>query len=255
MVNYAVVILSCSKYSDLWEPCIKSFETFWPQVLEDIFLVSDHISEINFTTKVQLLDYGDDEAWSDNLARVIKHPSLSKYDYIMLTLDDCFLSKPVDVLTINHAVKEFIDLKGNFLTFLNEPRNQEYTNAYFGRIFEGSPYRATATFSLWHKNTLTEMLVAGESAWDFEKQGARRSEAFQGFYSTHKNLIDFVHVVIKGKLTYRCQDVLSKVGIDFQSKRAKIALGEHIKMTLYSLIRKAIFVLTPFRLKKYLVRK
>ena len=50
-------------------------------------------------------------------------------------------------------------------------------------LTKGAPYRTSAQSAIWRKSSLESLLVDGESIWEFEVLGSRRSDALEGFYA------------------------------------------------------------------------
>lgn len=67
--KFAILIVSCDKYSDLWNPFFKSFFRFWPDCPFDIYLLSNYKSIDMPQVNSLLID--EDISWSDNLYKCL----------------------------------------------------------------------------------------------------------------------------------------------------------------------------------------
>jgi len=83
--KFAVLVVSCDNYSDLWEPFFELFWRFWPDCPFNVYLLSNKINAD--IPRVKNLLVGDDISWSDNLRKGI---SQLKEKYILLFIEDLF---------------------------------------------------------------------------------------------------------------------------------------------------------------------
>lgn len=256
MTDIAYVVLSCSKFSDLWNPFFELQKRHWPEISPNIFLATDSdYREEDIPENVDVINYGKDITWSTNLLNILNHSKLSRYSYVFLMLEDCLFDNRVDNEKVTSLFQSSIDLDCAFFTLLNEPKCTEKTGPIFGRISEKSAYRTTATNALWKVEILKNLIVSNESAWQFEKNGARRSEKYRNFYSCQVNEIPIFHAVVKGKFAYGSVRKLQKLGIHVTSERGSISFLQSLLQALYKCMRYYIFILTPLSLHKYLVIK
>jgi hypothetical protein len=181
---------------------------------------------------------------------------MQEFDYVFLLLEDMLLNRKVDNKKINKLFSNFFELDGNYLSLLNEPKPTSYFNENFGLLDPVSLYRSTATATLWKKDVLQTLLVSGESAWSFEKNGSRRSDVFPNFFSVYEDEIIWINGVIKNKWTYAAVKELKKrnFSIDF-SKRSKISLSSTVWQKLYKIIRSIILKIIPNKFQRKLFKK
>jgi len=237
-----LLVLSCDKYSDLWPTFFDLFEKSWSDCPFDKYLLTNYKKAPSsaFTT----INIGKDISWSDNLLFAID-TFRGEYDYIFLFMDDGFITK-VNKKQIINDVKAFIDIDGDYITFINEPKHTKSFNQYFGEIEKSSKYRATATWALWKIGTLSSLLKIGESAWEFEVYGSRRSHKYPRFYSVYKNRFKYVHGVIKGLWLPPSVKELKSMGYNVDlSARGQMFLTTYLKFQLYIVVRKVILFLIP----------
>ena len=118
-----------------------------------------------------------------------------------------------------------------------------------------SPYRPTATFALWKREALRRLLKPGESAWEFEKKGARRCEGDKAYFSCVRDEIVVLHLVLRGKLIRGVKEKLRKHGYTLNTDRTEISRWRTASSFCYVFLRKMVFSLVPFRYRKFLVRQ
>lgn len=255
MFEVGFVVLSCSKFQDLWPNFFSLQQRFWPEISRDLFICSDcGTRSYDLPSGVTLIDYGVDRSWSENLQYILNTRDLGKYDYLFFMMEDGYFTERVDHQRILNIFSHFHNQGGNFLTLLDEPQSSTVVNEFFGEISEKSPYRATVTSALWKPDLLKSLLVKGESAWLFEKRGARRTDGIGKFYSCRRNELRLLHMVVKGKLLRESVKELEHLGETLDSNRPVTTIKEALKMRLYGIIRKVIFLITPPSLRRFLVR-
>ena len=252
----AILVLSFDGYDDLWEMCINLFNKNWPDCSFDKYLMTNYKDFIDNDERnpFKPLKIGKDKTWSKNLMTALD--LLYEYEYVFLFMDDGFLIKKINNNKVLEAFNSFDDVGGKFLSYLNEPKPNKKFNNYFGEISSDSPYRVTATSSLWNIKFLRSFLVEEEDAWMFEKIGARRAEIYSsGFYSVYSHHFYYIHGIIKGLWLPESHKALTLMGFDLSSSNREIfSKNQIVKMKIYSFFRNIIFFVTPFKFRKFLVR-
>lgn len=220
--KFAVLVVSCDKYSDLWEPFFQLFWRFWPDCPFNVYLLSNKVSaEI---PQVRNLLVGDDLSWSDSL---LKGVAQLKEEYVFLFLDDLFL---YDFIKTDRVLKVFnwiLASGANYVRMNPSQRPDRPFNKIVGIVSKGTIYRTSTVLSVWKKDVLLDLLKANESAWDFEVFGSIRSDRYDGFYSTWENHFPVMNTVIKGKWQRSALKKLESMGIKIDlSKRCPMTLVE-----------------------------
>lgn len=203
----AILVISCDKYSDLWEPCVKIFNKNWTDCHYDKYIATN-TKEFTFQGFTNIL-MGEDKSWSYGLKCVLTKLD-EKYEYVFTLLEDCYF---IDKLDNNYMVKMFDSLvtaEGNFLSLFKLPSKLIPYNEFFGELENNIPYRQSCVFTLWKIKTLKEILKDDESAWAFEKVGVKRSFIYDKFFGTYYNF-KVINVVIKGKLVPKDYKILKEI--------------------------------------------
>jgi len=250
--NIAFVVTSCLKYSDCWPVMMQSIKKYWPAIYDRTYILTESAGDFHDDYKFIVLP--EDRAWSDNLIYLCEHLK-DKYDYVFLAMEDGPLISPIDNKQVNEYFSTFMEMNGSFLTLLNDPYPSGETVNGLTKISLDSAYRPTTTCALWRLSKLQDLLVSGESAWDFEKVGANRSRNDDNYYSFKKTQIKVFHLVIKGKLFRNVRRGLAQFDLIYDGDREELGRFESLKMNAYTLVHRTIFKLTPYKLQKYLVRK
>lgn len=191
----AVIVASHDGSKDLWEPLLTLFQRNWPDCPFPIYLVCN-AAEYR-TQGVTRIAVGPDRSWSDTLSAALKQ---IPEKYILLWIDDHFLSLPVQADRIVAAVKAFELIDGNYLRLQSLPKPDAPYNEHFGVVQKGAIYRTSTIASVWKTKILEQLLKPGQSAWEFETAGARRSDDIDGFFSVWQDCFRIENLLIKGKI-------------------------------------------------------
>lgn len=192
--SVAVLVVSCDKYADLWQPFFDLFFRYWGDCPFLVYLLSN-TATVDIVG-VRGLPVGPDASWSDGLLRALAQ---IEEDYVFLFLEDLLLTAPVDTAAVETVLGWFISSQGNYIRLNGFPPPDVALTDNVGMVARGTIYRTATVLSVWRRQMLAELLRPGESAWDFETAGSVRSEAHEGFYSTRRNYIPALNAIIKGK--------------------------------------------------------
>lgn len=167
--NMAILVVSCDKYSDLWEPFFELLEIYWPDCHYSVYLGTNQkkVQRNNVTT----ICIGEDKSWSDNIAKML---AVIKEQYVLLLLEDFFLEQRVDTKKINGLLEIVKEKEIDCLRLCPEPPAKKIMNREFmiGEISFKAPYVISTQPSIWRKTALLSLLHEGYSAWDFEKKNS-----------------------------------------------------------------------------------
>ena len=208
----AVLIVSCDKYCDLWEPFCAFMSRYWPDCPFRVFLLANHMdwSHDGVTT----LRVGPDRSWSDSLRTAVQRLGAT---YVLTIQDDFLLEAPVSTEAVVRAVGELHQRGGAYLRlvptlvppwrWIGRPRPDTVA------IPPSSPYRISTQASVWRSDALLGLLRPGESPWQMEIWGSERTSAEAlGFLSSTSAILRYhPHgAVIRGKWSRsaarRCRD-------------------------------------------------
>lgn len=210
--DVAVLIVSCDKYCDLWEPFCTFMSRYWPDCPYRVFLLANHMdwSRHGVTT----LRVGPDRSWSDSVRKAVQRLGVT---YCLTIQDDFLLEAPVSTEAVVRAIAELHQRGGAYLRLV--PTSVPWWR-WIGRsspdmvaIPPGSPYRISNQASVWRSDALLSLLRPCESPWEMEIWGSERtSEEVKGFFSSTAAIFRYhPHgAVIRGKWSRsaarRCRD-------------------------------------------------
>lgn len=249
----AFIVLSCDKYLDLWPMYLYFFDKNWPDCKLDRYFITNN-QDINHAS-FKLIKIGEDLSWSDNLIKVLIQLKES-YKYVFISLEDVPIIEKVNQKHFEKVLTLFFELDGNFIALNNNTRHSSKFNEYFGNIEKGSLYRPTCEFSLWKISVLEKILVSGENAWEFEKYGAVRSDAFDKFYVVYNTLFKNCHTVVKGKWVRQSYRKICSLGYEPNIEirpmfKVKEEIAHQIYARLFGFIYK--YLLSKTRLSRKVI--
>ena len=169
----SVLVVSCDKYRDLWLPFFTLLFRYWPDCPYQVYLCSNTTPYADPRVKTLLI--GADTSWSSNLKRCLEQfPA----EYFILLQEDFLLTKPVDTRRIRGLVDYLRVRKGACLRLFPSPPPEKLSedNLEVGEISKGALYRVSLQAAIWEKDALYDLLKEGESPWDLENIGSRRSD-------------------------------------------------------------------------------
>jgi hypothetical protein len=218
MAEIAVVVSSCDRYRDLWKPFFTLFFRYWPDVSYPAYLITNH-SEYS-DSRVRTIAVGDDRDWSSTVERGLRAIPES---FVILLLEDYFLRQPVDEDRLQRLLKYMARRKAAYLRLYPNPGPDTpcSDNSEVGEISKGAGYRASLQAAIWDRQVLLSLLKTGETAWDFELIGSKRTTHLDApFLSVRGNpdteagpIPYFCHAIRKGKWVPGALQLCKREGI------------------------------------------
>lgn len=250
--TFAILIPSCDKYSDMWNPLIENLFKMCPDFNLKIYLVSnfkkfDH-------KKVTVINVGEDISWSSNVKIALAH---IEEKYIFMLIDDLFFNKPFKIELLKKYFTIIQEMDMDYFRFNPTPKATIKTPIYQVNKCECDDYYRTSTvMSVWRKSVLLETLNAKENAWEFEYYGSNRSQKYSKWYASNSWILPFDNLVIKGLIEPQAYKSVNSRGIELSSDRPVMSLRENCLNRLNSW-RSNIFKMLPrsmrLRVKSYIL--
>lgn len=235
--DVALLVVSCDRYADLWRPYFHCLFKYWPDCPYPVYLGSNAKSYSD--PRVTTLAIGDDRDYSSNLLAMLDR---IPQEWVIATVEDRFISGSVDSERLDTAIRAVQAAGGGYLKLIGDSpvSFDPSSNPDVGEIPRGVCYRVSFTVALWKKSVLRSLLKPGESAWDIERQGTRRSYALpEGFYAVTAErrktpLIANFHSVVKGLWVHSAPGFLRREGLDdCLAARGFLPLHKEIYGALY----------------------
>lgn len=244
--DVAVLISSCDSYNDIWGPFFALFFKYWPDCPYPVYLSTNHLDYNH--PRVTTIKIGDDTNWSAGFRCVleqIQHP------YLIVMMEDFLPIETVNATMIERLVCYMDKKKAGYLRLFpcpgpDLPCND---NPEVGEISKGSAYRLSLQAAIWNKQVLIDLLREGESAWELEINGTKRTNNLNVPFLcvTGKSPIPyFCTGVVKGKWMREAVELCKREGIEIDVKVRPIQTS--IDRLLRSTIVSKIAGITKYRL-------
>ncbi len=181
--NVCIIVNSCDKYEDAWEPFFFLLKKYWPECSKYDILLNTETKEYHCDfLNVKTLCSGNESTWCKRLKNALEK---TDSEIVLLFIEDFFLQADVNNETFEKALNYISDNKDvGFLGLKYTPdRNfvdKKYvpTETYFSRDLLETDYRITAMSVLWRKSFLLDILDEKEDAWEFEINCSKRSKTY-----------------------------------------------------------------------------
>jgi hypothetical protein len=232
----AILILSCDKYSDAWEPFFFFFFKFWPNCPFPKFLSANKLTYPD--SRVSTIHFENDKSdWSTTFLWALDQIPAQN---VIVLLEDYFLSAPAQEGAIVELIQYARRKGAGYLRWVPIPPPDDPCpdQPLLGEIRKGSRYRSSSQAAWWRKRTLQSVLKAGESPWEFEMKGPARSCLLdEPFLSLRENVgypFDYYTTAIrKGKWEPGAVAMCNQYGVRLDLNRRPV-------MTRYDLWQRSI---------------
>jgi hypothetical protein len=247
-----LLVPSCDSYSDVWAPFFSLLRTNWPDCPYRIYLGSNHVP-CNEPGVTSLL-VGVDKDWSTGVRWMLEQLD---YQYVLVLLEDFLLRARVRTVQLVNLLESLQRLGGSYLRLrpFPAPNLRLGSSSMIGEIERGAPYRCSLQAAFWDRQTLISLLREGESPWQFELLGARRSDQEpRGFYSTWSVALDYYAGVTLGKWLRHGVRVCRRQGVRVDlDRRPMMSIAETAKRGLFRVLHEALEAI-PWRHRERLGR-
>jgi hypothetical protein len=177
--SISIVVSSCDRFFDAWQPFTFFFRKFWPDCPFPVYLVVNEL-EVQSET-VRAIRVGKDKGWATNMQLALEQIDTP---YILYLQEDYFLTAPVRTeqlaSDIAHAIEHdaaafcFYDLSLLEAEFAS-------TGERFRVVPDDSKGRTRLQTTFWKRDVFASLLRPGETAWNMEARGSERTRGLLMF--------------------------------------------------------------------------
>jgi hypothetical protein len=157
-----ILVLSCDKNSDTFEPFHHCMEKYWSNHPEVIYKTE---TITNPYYKTICTNYPLSR-WTEGVRETLRQIDDNQ---ILIMIDDCFIRKPVDEERIKYASEHLV---GNIATFNFEksfdPKDEDTGLQLFLKRQHNSSYEVSIMCGLWDKTKLSQVLAGSMDPWQVE---------------------------------------------------------------------------------------
>jgi hypothetical protein len=241
-MDFAILVLSCDKYSHVWPAFFKAFRKYFPGNTWPVYLGSNTLTFQD--SRVKTLLTGDDPDWSTSYARILKQIPEQR---IFVILEDLLFASPVDAEAMKESVEFMRKTSARHLKYYKPlPADRDVPGEPFGEYASGRPYRISVV-GFWDKEYLLSLLIPGESPWNFEIMGSYRASYAPGFFMMKKTLCEFANLIEKGRWYPAAVDWAKKEGLDIGFEKRQSLSGVFSLKSLLQIVIYRIVGAVPWR--------
>ncbi len=175
---------------------------------------------------VNSLCIGEDTDWSTSFELALQNINSP---YILIGMEDYLLTGKVDNTIINNLLKYQQENKVGYFRLYPCPGPTriigETAGLEIGEIAPDDPYRVSLQAAIWDKQVVLSLLKKGESAWDFETSGTKRSKElptpFLSVSRAEMNNLPFPYFctgVVKGYWLQEAIELCRQHGVEVDTK-------------------------------------
>lgn len=247
--NMSMLIMSCDKFSDLWDGHVKLLEENWHERGIKTAIVTDAQSDKSYPN-VEIISVGTRKEWSERLEFALK---LLETEYVFITLDDYFLIDKVD----NKSISDLVDIMKNenydYIRLFPRPKRATGKGLKnHKKVFDvdiSCDYSVNLYSGIWKKAFLRSTIREPKNAWQFEVSLPQCAREY-GAKCLVSNRKDFkiLDVVRKGKLLHKAVRYFKKHPGIYEGKREINTWKYEIRLTVQQQISRHL----PVRIKKWL---
>ena len=239
--DFGVLILSCDKFSDLWNPFFQLFRKNWKDCPYPIYLGSNTVSFQD--NHISTILSGEDRDWSSSFKTILQqipHP------YLLVWLEDFFITSTVDSQKIAKYVGFMQEHKARHV----QPKSQVKPDSWFrediGVYEKGRPYRVNVV-GFWERNYLLNLLIKGENPWNFEILGSYRTSYDDGFYCLHPAPFSWINVVEKGYWFPKQLAYCQKHGVEIDLSKRHVLKGGKNWRSVFQMLYFDVVIKIPWK--------
>ncbi len=182
MQNVTVLVNSCDKYEDVWEPFFTILKKQWPECeqYQIVLNTEEKVYNCDFMN-ITTICGGKGKTWSQRLKYVLGQ---IESDYILYFLEDFFLLEKVNNETLQEALAliqsdnsiGYIGLKYQKERNYRDPALIDNSVRFINKDNVITVNRINSMTALWNKQWLVSLLRDHETPWEFELYGSVRSK-------------------------------------------------------------------------------
>ena len=166
-MDVSVLIYSCDKYSDVWNPFFTLFFRYW-DCPYPVYITTE-TKECEFKNVITLNTTG--EKWTDRIRKALERIPTK---YVIGMCEDMFFRRPVrqEIIDYCHGEME----KNPEITCFNFEKTRSYTEECeykdFGCKVCQNDYQKSCQPTLWRKDILLKLLDVSQDPWEWETADA-----------------------------------------------------------------------------------
>lgn len=221
-----LIIHSCDKFSDLWDTHVLLLDENWGDRNIETYLVTDKES-YNKYDGITVFSAGEGKELPDRTATVLPY---IKTEYVLLTLDDYFLTKKIATEKIANLVLIMDQEKLDYIRLFPIPNSREKLSGYKSlyNIDLNGNYRVNLYPGLWRKSFIEKTIQKTLNAWQYEVSLTKIARNANAKCAMSKGKeFEILDVVRKGQLLHKANRYLKKRNL-YNGSRSVIAFRQEL---------------------------
>jgi hypothetical protein len=250
--DICAVIISSDGYSDFWPIFFECWQKNSPFANMQIYLIT--ATKTFSFPGLKVINTPDlaYSPWSDRIrAGLLQIP----HKYIVLMTEDLLYIAAAKIGLVD-KVSDF--LENNSPTCLRltpaPPPQGELVQSGIKRIADWEMHRVSLQTTVWDRNRLVELIVSGETPWEFEINGTKRSRKDFAYYGLSENDLPILEVIGRGKITRRGLKFIKKQGMQDYISREIFGHYDELKRD-FAHLKSKLFYWLPVALKRQLLQR
>jgi hypothetical protein len=254
--NCAVLVLSCDKYSDVWQPFFSLFFKYWSDCPYPVYLGTN--KKIFPDKRVIQVFSNRNTTWSEELEIILKQIPCEN---ILIILEDYFIYQKINSEKVDFFLKVMQEKDAAFIRLGAFPKKYNSLYPYtklpdypeVGVVEKGSMYRISLQTGIWNKNVLLQFLGHDETPWQFETEASKRSNSVSKPFLcvvedekknyVHGPIIYFCSALKRGRWIREALKLCEK-------EKIQVRPYERPVETKWEEIKRKIYIALPFSLRK-----
>jgi len=237
-----VLVNSCDRYSDLWEPFARLWQRYWPDCPFEVVLLTESQVALEGAAKQVFARViaGGKTCWSKMM---LAARSQIATPYVMMLCDDYLLESRVDTGKILARLKTMKAFNAANLRLIpNPPGGSRFKDTDLLEYRKNTAYSIATQAGFWEKEFLFDLAAKVESIWEFERYGSfALQDETRPLLHTRSKEFPFVDAVHKGYWEKFGKALVEREGIYFDFSRRGlppfgVRLREGLKALVFSLV-------------------
>jgi hypothetical protein len=196
MDKFAILVNTCDKFEDCWNPFFQLFTIYWPDYKGKIYLNTEYKTysygnlDIHSVKGCQAKEDAHQIAWSECLKRALE--SINN-DIVLYLQEDYFLKDRVKTDLVEHYADLMRNNAIDCIHLTDQGVKAEAPSEEFDKLWTVPLHdkdRISCQAALWKKSVLLQYIRDYETGWNFEWWGSKRAAIFKHhFYTVDRNWV------------------------------------------------------------------
>lgn len=171
-----ILVCSYDSYDDVWPAFFTLFFRYWPDCPYQVNLLANTKSYPD--ERVRTLHTPATADWSTSFLDALGQMSSRN---VIVLMEDYLLPRCVDSVRVAELIGVMEAERAACIHIFPDPvpTHELPRHPGVGAIEPGTPFRVNLQAAAWNREVLMSLIKPGESGWDFEVEGSRRSNALR----------------------------------------------------------------------------